>query len=99
MEIKLFTPRVQWITETLLATKNLRKIGIHILIDISDPIAAPVQQEWRDLDRLLVKLWTSRPIRPEISFTGWGVNMGRVLLPDLATKGAFYAGPFGEGVS
>ena len=93
-EIKLFTSRVQWITETLLNTKNLRKIGIHLQLDISEPIAATVRQEWRDLDRLLVQLWTSRPTRTEISFTGGRINMGRVMLPDLATKGAF-----GEGVA
>jgi hypothetical protein len=67
LEFKCITPDVQWITKTLLTTKNLRKIRIQSHIVFADPIAETVRQEWRDLDRLLARLWTSHSIRPEIT--------------------------------
>ena len=52
-------------------------------------MVAAVRHEWRDFDSLLVQLWTSRSIRPEITFISFGVGLGRALLPELTNKGVF----------
>ena len=89
LEFKLYTPNIQWVTKTLLTVKNIRHIKIQSQRFFSDSMVASVRHEWRDLDRLLVQLWISRSIRPEITFMCWGVNLGRTLLPELAKKGVF----------
>ena len=47
-------------------------------------------REWGVLDRLLAQLWTSRSIRPTISFSRRGKMIGLApkLLPELTKKGA-----------
>ena len=89
LEIKLHAPNVQWIVDTLLTIENLRQISIRSQLVFSDVIVAAVHQEWRDLDRLLVRLWSEHSIRLEISFMSWGVNIGPILFPGLAAEGVF----------
>ena len=89
LEIKLHAPSVQWIIDTLLTIENLRRISIRSQHPFADPVVVAVHQEWRDLDRLLVRLWTSYSIRPEISLMNWGTYIVRILLPELATMGVF----------
>jgi hypothetical protein len=50
-------------------------------------IGEAAHQEWRDLDRLLVQFWISRPVRPKIMYmagkreNGFG-DLARRLLPE-----------------
>jgi hypothetical protein len=84
---KLYTPGAQWITKTILTAKNLRQISIHLQVSFGGAIAETLVQEWRDLDLLLVQLWTSHSIRPEIKFLYGGEDLRRKFLPELTTKG------------
>jgi hypothetical protein len=86
-QLDIYTEDVQWITATLqtATSPNLRRISI-VSPMAFDPIEETTLQEWRDLDRLLVELWTSRSIRPEIKFLYGGENMRRSLLPELASR-------------
>jgi len=59
---------------------NLEKTIIHPL---SKPIVELAYREWKDLDRLLLQLWTSRSIRPKI---GYGGGEGRYGLRELAPR-------------
>ena len=58
---------VRWITTTFETAKSesLREIIIHAVIYFRDP-SERVRREWKDLDCLLVKLWTSRSVLPKI---------------------------------
>jgi hypothetical protein len=91
VEFQLYTPGVQWITKTLLTAKNLRRVSIYSHIVFPEPIVETICQEWRDLDCLLVQLWTSHSIRPEIKFLYGGEDARRSLLPELniLNHGAF----------
>ena len=85
------TPNIEWITTTLHTTKSpkLQHIAIHFYIRWV-PTEERIREEWRDLDCLLARLWTSHSIRPEIKFLHWNLgNVGPILLPGLATMGAF----------
>ena len=67
-----------------ITSKGLERVAVgswRILVDY---------REWRDLDRLPAQLWTSRSIRPTISFSRWGNVIGLVpkLLPELTKKEA-----------
>jgi len=62
---------VQWITMALetVKSKHLQHIIIHQSTFLPEVIQEVVCQEWRDLDRLLVKFWASHSIRPKVTYT------------------------------
>ena len=91
-------PNIRWIVMTLktVGAKSLRQISIHTVAGFHDPIEETVRQEWQDLDRLLVELWTSRSIRPSVVYTEGEeeANLTELvvnLLPELASRGAIDA--------
>ena len=74
-------------------SKNLRRITIRFYaITTQEPVEETVPQEWLDLDRLLVRFWTSHSIRPRLMY---GSDEGqkdienhtRCLLPELTRRG------------
>ena len=88
---------IQWITTTIktIESKNFQQITISYgNTPISFKIKEAVLQEWQDLDHLLVRLWTSRLIRPKIVYRreegGEDEASGLVqrLLPELTRRGA-----------
>ena len=86
-----YAPDVQWISTTLRTVKpqNLRQIAINSRVPFVDPIEETVLQRWRDLDRLLVQLWTSHSILPSVTFPNLnGRDVTSRLLPELTTEGA-----------
>ena len=99
LEFECSDPDVPWVITTLetVEAKSLREITIHALIHPRDPTET-VLRGWRDLDCLLVKLWTSRSVRPRIipaTYTeeGWTCpsELAARLLPELASRGAIDA--------
>jgi hypothetical protein len=80
-----YTQNVRWITTTLQTVKspNLRQISIRSRKFPVDPIGATILQEWLDLDRLLTQLWTSHPIRPEITCRN---GVGHYLRADVVSR-------------
>ena len=77
---------LQWVNTAIesIRSRDLERVTIeswHILVDY---------REWGVLDRLLVQLWTSRSIRPTVSFSRESKMIGLVpkLLPELTKKGA-----------
>ena len=93
-QLYTYTPTVQWITATLRTAKcpNLRRIRISSSMAF-DPTEERTQEEWRELDCLLVRLWTSHSIRPEIDLPNrrGGGDLGGVapgFLPELMAVGA-----------
>jgi hypothetical protein len=84
---------VQWITAALqtIQSEKLQRITIHPCRSVPALlIMEAVRQEWQDLDRLLVQLWTSCLIRPKIVYaTGSGLGgLAPTLLPELTRRGA-----------
>ena len=76
----------QWIAATIRTTKSkdLRQINVYMYLNCTNSIGQMVRQELRDLDCLLVQLWTSHSIRPKITFTKfWGGNDPGDVLPSL----------------
>ena len=84
-------PSIQRITMTLetVQSKDLRQITIHPYGTFSGLIGETARQEWQDLDRLLVQLWTSHSIRPKIVYEmgRGGNNLAPSLLPELTRRG------------
>jgi hypothetical protein len=86
-------PNVRWIVMALqtVQSKNLQRITVHPPTVCS--IGEAARQEWRDLDRLLVRFWTSRPIhlafaaRKGYPSGGLG-DRAPGLLPELMRRGA-----------
>jgi len=85
---------VRWITTTIqtATSKNLQQITVSLRPDLLDQIGEIVYQELQDLDCLLVQLWVSRSIRPNITYqTGKGERNMRWLaqgsLPKLVGRG------------
>ena len=74
-------------------SENLRQITIYPYTKTSDhPIEEAARQDWRDLDLLLVRLWTSRSIRPRLMYgpDAGGKEAGDYapsLLPELTRRG------------
>ena len=90
LEFFPLTLDVPWITRSLVTAKSLRKIVIQFYSRSNfSPAVEATRPEVQDLDRALVQLWTSRSIRPEITFISFGVGLGRALLPELTNKGVF----------
>ena len=89
---------VRWITMALqtVLSETLQRITVHPGATYRMyPIGEAVRQEWRDLDRLLVQFWTSRPICPKIVYAVRKGNLlgglGRLapsLLPELTQREA-----------
>lgn len=93
VEFRLYAPRVGWINKTLQTAKseNLRQITLFSSIDPrreSDETARP---EWQNLDHLLVQLWTTRSIRPALTYQkGWETSdfvVPSEVLPELTRRG------------
>ena len=88
---------IQWITTSLQTAQspNLRQITItleSLFVSIGS-VGEAIHREWRDLDRLLVQLWTSRSILPKIGYRRQicGDDLRDFtpsLLPELTSRGA-----------
>ena len=78
---------IQWITTTLQATipKPLRQISIYSYG--TRFVAGETGREWQDLDRILVKLWTSYSILPKIVCCDRLQMFAPNLLPELTSRG------------
>ena len=96
VEFRWWRPDIQWINMSLQTIKssNLRQITITIGSFVH-PSREAVCQQWRDLDHLLVQLWTSRSILPKIMYGRSGSERGDnlrdiapSLLPELTSRGA-----------
>jgi len=65
-----------------LESKNLQRITIRLYtVTTEEPIEETVLQEWLDLDRMLVRFWTSHSIRPRLMYAS---NEGRKDMGDRA---------------
>lgn len=85
---------IRWIVAALqtVESKNLEQITIHTSTPPHRIPAETDDQEWQDLDRLLVQFWTSHSIRPQIVYSpnsGGRDTRDRVrsLLPELTRRG------------
>ena len=92
-QFTLGTPSVEWIATTTRTakSKDLRQIRIRSNLASIDSIEGTARREWQDLDHLLVELWTSHSIRPNVRFkTCWREGDPRdvapSLLPELASR-------------
>ena len=64
---------------------NLERITIRWSPAFGTSIA---EQEWQDLDRVLLQFWTSHSIRPEIGYDGGNFReLAPRLLPELTSRG------------
>jgi hypothetical protein len=84
LSLRFGGPNVQRITMALqtVRSKSLQRIAIRPLYITSESLGGEtVRQEWQDLDRLLVRFWTSHSIRPKIVY---GAGKGESGLRDLA---------------
>ena len=90
LEFRWHEPNVQWISAAIQTIKfgNLRKITLQLIPTLPDLLEDKVRLEWRDLDHLLVQLWTTRSIRPVVTFGGRTGGLVPTLLPGLTSKGA-----------
>ena len=93
-EFRLREPIVGWINATLQTarSKNLRQITIHIPAIFLRSVDETTRLEWQDFDHLLVRLWTTRSIRPVFTYEkkGAGTGPGELvpkLLPELVSRG------------
>jgi len=91
---------VEWITLALQVVtckhQDLRRISVDVpyhLACIRQAIGEEIFEQWSDLDRILVRLWESLSIRPNVRWTKgrWegdrvGDCIGR-LLPEMARRG------------
>jgi len=71
---------------------NLEQITIRSPTAFKKQIVESSYQEWQDLDRLLLRFWTSRSVRPKIWFKDGkeGCDMKYLmprLLPELSRRG------------
>ena len=94
VEFQICGPDVQWITATLETAKfkTLGQVAIRSLAPFYMPIEETTTQEWRELDRLLARLWASHLIYPKIKFVGWSKlshleNVAPRLLPEFTSRG------------
>jgi hypothetical protein len=72
-------------------SKHLQQISIRLSITSANPAEETVHGEWLDLDRLLVRFWTSHSIRPKIKYSVKGGDNPRAFvlssLPELTSRG------------
>lgn len=96
LELRWGDPNIQWIVMSLSTVKSesLQQITITIGLYASfiHPVEASTNREWRDLDHLLIQLWTSRSILPRIKYQkrNGEDKVGELLselLPKLASRG------------
>ena len=97
LTFKCAGPSIQWITVALrtVESKNLQGIALWPNTDVFahiDMVTEPILQQWYDLDRLLVQLWTSHSIRPKVTYETGGRRMDMKdhvphLLPELTKSG------------
>ena len=87
-------PDIRRITTTLQTAEfiNIEQITIYYPADLGMPILESAYPEWQDLDRLLLRFWTSRSIRPKIMYERGrgGCDLRDVtprLLPELTSRG------------
>jgi hypothetical protein len=96
LSLRFGGPNVQWITMAFQTarSKHLQRIAIRPLYITSESLGGEtVRQEWQDLDRLLVRFWTSHSIRPKVVCgAGKGESglrdLAPSLLPELTRRGA-----------
>ena len=84
-------PSVKWISRALKTARsaNLRQISIALNFPLPNAYHdEAVRLEWEDLDSLLVKLWSTRSIRPVLTLKSGTGEDARKLLPRLASMGA-----------
>jgi hypothetical protein len=76
---------INWINATLQTarSKSLRHIIIHIPAAFRGSIDETTRLEWQDLDHLLVRLWTTRSIRPVFTYEKGAETSFRALVPKL----------------
>ena len=93
LEFELFIPNVRWLIATLETArcKNLRRITIRSYFTFNS-VGEARRQEWQELDRLLVQLWTSHSISPQFTFrrARGRFDLGDIvpgLLPELMSRG------------
>ena len=97
VKFQLRESKVKWVTTALqtIGSKNLQQITInfinHLRFIFPGPIDETTRLEWKDLDHLLLRLWTTHSIRPVFGYnqeggTGSGV-LGPKLMPELASRG------------
>ena len=84
---------IGWILATLKSVKPktpLRRVVVHAYRVPSDDMRETAR-EWRELDRLLFRLWALGSILPKVTCgTPLEGKVGRRLLPNLASRGAVY---------
>ena len=80
---------IKWIIETLQAAKPgiLQRIVIQVHNLPFDEVGEPAQ-EWRDLDRLLFRLWASHSFLPKVTCQGHLGSLVQCLFPKLTSIGA-----------
>ena len=88
MEFVVGWAGVQWIITTLQGTipKYLRQISIYSY-GTRYPPTVEGEQEWMELDRLLVELWTSYSILPKIAYCDRLDWFAPLVLPELTSRG------------
>lgn len=74
---------IHWIVAALknVEYKNLRQLTIRL--ETADEPEETDDEDWQDLDRLLVQFWTSYSIRPQLGYAPDSKGRERVRLPDL----------------
>lgn len=83
---------IGWIITTLQSgkPKSLQRVVVHVY-GISSYEAGEMGHEWRDLDHLLSRLWTSHSILPKVTCgSRLEREVARRLLPELANRGVVY---------
>jgi hypothetical protein len=84
----------QIIIYPLAVSADLELFNIHPYGTPGNPVKETVLQEWRDLERVLVRFWTSHSIRSKILYKAgkgqkdWEALVPR-LLPELTRRGLF----------
>ena len=82
----------RWIIVTLQSAKpeSLRQVAVHAYGVPSDEMEE-MAHEWRDLDRLLSRLWNLYSILPKVTCAcRLDGEVARRLMPDLADRGVVY---------
>jgi len=87
-------PGVRWVTEALQTVESRDLQDITLQSDHAALIHGfeeQVLRQWQDLDRLLVRFWTSHSIRPKVTYeVGAGRDMrdyAPSALPELTRRG------------
>ena len=90
VELRFESLSVQWIVAMLQTAKTICFRRVTIFIGVCFDVVEEVdRREWRDLDHLLVRLWTSHSIVPKLSYvvTKEIRSLVPTLLPALVNSG------------